>query len=189
MFRLQESKRHILYWCAPHQCQLGQRVSSLIKIKKTNLYYYLEYFFDNFFVSKIKVRNIITIIAAKTGSFFNNVVQLYCCWLNFGAATFWIWILFLSCIPYFREQFPRKLFFFEFNLMYCDLWQQYIQVRKLFKGGNYSRKYDSLFVLFQINLTLNFITQFTLAQHLMGMHLLCYSSFFLQLVQQYRKGW
>ena len=25
--------------------------------------------------------------------------------------------------------------------MYCDLWWQYIQVRKLFKGGNYSRKY------------------------------------------------
>ena len=23
--------------------------------------------------------------------------------------------------------------------MYCDLWLQYIQVRKLFKGGNYSR--------------------------------------------------
>ena len=35
--------------------------------------------------------------------------------------------------------FPRKLFFFEFNLMYCDLWWQYRQVRKLFKGGNYSR--------------------------------------------------
>ena len=34
--------------------------------------------------------------------------------------------------------FPR-LFFFEFNLMYCDLWTQYIQVRKIFKGGNYSR--------------------------------------------------
>ena len=25
--------------------------------------------------------------------------------------------------------------------MYYDLWPQYIQVRKLFKGGNYSRKY------------------------------------------------
>ena len=24
--------------------------------------------------------------------------------------------------------------------MYCDLWLQYIQVRKLFKGGNYSRE-------------------------------------------------
>ena len=23
--------------------------------------------------------------------------------------------------------------------MYCDLWTQYIKVRKLFKGGNYSR--------------------------------------------------
>ena len=41
--------------------------------------------------------------------------------------------------PCFRKQFPRKLFFFEFNLVYCDLWLQYIQVRKLFKGGNYSR--------------------------------------------------
>ena len=25
--------------------------------------------------------------------------------------------------------------------MCCDLWSQYIQVRKLFKGGNYMRKY------------------------------------------------
>ena len=25
--------------------------------------------------------------------------------------------------------------------MYCDLWSQHIQVWKLFKGGNYSRKY------------------------------------------------
>ena len=41
-------------------------------------------------------------------------------------------------VPYFREQFPRKLFFFEIGLMYCDLWLQYIKVRKLFKGGNYS---------------------------------------------------
>ena len=46
-------------------------------------------------------------------------------------------------LPYFREQFPRKLFFFEFNLMYCDLWSgaETIQGRKLLKGGNYSRKY------------------------------------------------
>ena len=35
--------------------------------------------------------------------------------------------------------FPRKLFLFDFNLMYCDLWLQYIQVRKLSKGGNYLR--------------------------------------------------
>ena len=35
----------------------------------------------------------------------------------------------------------RKLFLFEFYLMYCDLCSQYIQVRKLFKGGNYMRKY------------------------------------------------
>ena len=27
--------------------------------------------------------------------------------------------------------------------MYCDLWTQYIQVQKLFKGGNYLRKYGS----------------------------------------------
>ena len=50
-------------------------------------------------------------------------------------------------LPYFREYFPRKLFFFEFNLMYCDLWTQYIQVRKLFKGGNYLRKYG-IYILF-----------------------------------------
>ena len=37
------------------------------------------------------------------------------------------------------NSFPRKLFFFEFNLMYSDLCPQYIQVRKLFKGGNHSR--------------------------------------------------
>ena len=35
-------------------------------------------------------------------------------------------------VPYFREQFPQKLFFFEFGLIYID-------VRKLFKGGNYLR--------------------------------------------------
>ena len=28
--------------------------------------------------------------------------------------------------------------------MYCDLWSEYIKVRKLFKGGNYSRKYGML---------------------------------------------
>ena len=42
-------------------------------------------------------------------------------------------------IPYFLIQFPRKLLFFDFGLMYCDLCSQYINVRKLFKGGNYSR--------------------------------------------------
>ena len=36
-------------------------------------------------------------------------------------------------------EIPRKLFFFDFGLMYCDLLSQYINVRKLFKGGNYSR--------------------------------------------------
>ena len=45
---------------------------------------------------------------------------------------------FFPCVSY-RNSANRKLFFFEFNLMYCDLWQQYIQVRKLFKRGNYSR--------------------------------------------------
>ena len=39
----------------------------------------------------------------------------------------------------FPRIFPRKLFFLDFNLMYCDLWSHYIQVQKLFKGGNYSR--------------------------------------------------
>ena len=29
--------------------------------------------------------------------------------------------------------------------MYCDLLSQYIQVWKLFKGGNYSRKYGMSF--------------------------------------------
>ena len=37
------------------------------------------------------------------------------------------------------NSFRGNYSFFEFNLMYCDLWSQYIQVRKLFKGGNYSR--------------------------------------------------
>ena len=37
------------------------------------------------------------------------------------------------------NSFRGNYFFFEFNLMYCDLWSQYIQVRKLFKGRNYSR--------------------------------------------------
>jgi hypothetical protein len=40
---------------------------------------------------------------------------------------------------YFCKYFPRKLFFFEFGLMYCE----YTKVRKLFKGGNYLRKYGS----------------------------------------------
>ena len=32
--------------------------------------------------------------------------------------------------------------------MYCDLWLQYIQVRKLFKGGNYSKEETIDFFLF-----------------------------------------
>ena len=36
-----------------------------------------------------------------------------------------VWVHFYKIlVPYFREYFPRKLFFFEFNLMYCDLWWQ-----------------------------------------------------------------
>ena len=42
----------------------------------------------------------------------------------------------LQQIPYILIQFPRKLFFFEFGLTYCD-----IKVWKLFKGGNYLRIY------------------------------------------------
>ena len=33
-----------------------------------------------------------------------------------------LWYDLIMYIPYFREQFPRKLSFFEFKLMYCDLW-------------------------------------------------------------------
>ena len=40
--------------------------------------------------------------------------------------------------------FPRivsaETILFWIWLMYCDLWLQYIKVRKLFKGGNYSRE-------------------------------------------------
>ena len=43
-----------------------------------------------------------------------------------------------SKIPYFREQFPRKLFFFE------SFSAESIQGRKVFKGGNYC--FFSLFV-------------------------------------------
>ena len=44
-------------------------------------------------------------------------------------------------LPYFREQFPRKLFFFEFCLMYCD--QRYIKERKIFTKIRYP-KYRSV---------------------------------------------
>ena len=46
--------------------------------------------------------------------------------------------------------------------MYCDLWLQYINVRKLFKGGNYSRAETilgntvaglTLFFVHKVNLT------------------------------------
>ena len=45
-------------------------------------------------------------------------------------------------LPYFHKQFLGKLFFFEFCLMYFNLWSQqsqYIKVWKLFKGENCSR--------------------------------------------------
>ena len=35
---------------------------------------------------------------------------------------------------------------FSAEAMYCDLCSQYIKVRKLFKGGNYSRKYGNCFL-------------------------------------------
>ena len=35
-------------------------------------------------------------------------------------------------------------------LMYCDLWWQYIKVGKLFKGGNYSRKYG-MYIFFSFS--------------------------------------
>ena len=36
----------------------------------------------------------------------------------------------------------RKLFFFEFGLMYCDFWSQYIKVRKLFAEIRYVKVID-----------------------------------------------
>ena len=46
-------------------------------------------------------------------------------------------------VQYSDTVFPRivsaETILFEYNLMYCDLWLQYIQVQKLCKGGNYSR--------------------------------------------------
>ena len=70
-------------------------------------------------------------------------------------------------IPYFREWFPRKLFFFEFNLTYCDLCSQYIKVRKLFKGGKYSRV-DTIrgnTVVWDIDRLSSVTTTKSLAQH------------------------
>ena len=57
-------------------------------------------------------------------------------------------LVFILLIPYFLIQFPPLNSFLHwivsahlctvtFGLMYCDLWSQYINVRKLFKGGNY----------------------------------------------------
>ena len=60
-------------------------------------------------------------------------------------------------LPYFHEQFPRQLFFFQFNLMYCDLWLQYIQVQKLFKGGNYLRKYGMYFLALARNVKCSYV--------------------------------
>ena len=39
------------------------------------------------------------------------------------------------------NSFRGNYSFLNLTLCTCDLWTQYIQVRKLFKGGNYSRKY------------------------------------------------
>ena len=53
----------------------------------------------------------------------------------------------MNYIPYFREFFPRKLFFFWiwpdvlWPLVTVNKSAETIQGRKLFKGGNYSRKY------------------------------------------------
>ena len=41
--------------------------------------------------------------------------------------------------------YEKYIFFFESNLMYYDLWSLYLQVRELFKGGNYLRKYGMRF--------------------------------------------
>ena len=35
-------------------------------------------------------------------------------------------------------------------IMYCDLWSQYINVRKLFKGRNYMRKYGIYFLIISL---------------------------------------
>jgi hypothetical protein len=46
-------------------------------------------------------------------------------------------------VPYFLIQFPRKLFFFGFGnpKVTVPKGAETIQGRKLFKGGNYMRKY------------------------------------------------
>ena len=68
--------------------------------------------------------------------------------------------------------------------MYCDLYSQYIQLRKLFKGGNYSRKYGIHYSHFAIyrpsgvratNITQNLIQRNALYFHLVKRNtLLCY---------------
>ena len=45
--------------------------------------------------------------------------------------------------------------FSEFGRMYCGLWSQYIKVRKLFKGGNYSQKYGMWILLRVLSLTIH----------------------------------
>ena len=66
--------------------------------------------------------------------------------------------------------FPRKLFYFEFGLMYCDLCSQYIKVRKLFKGGNYSRAGTILgnTVIGQLNLAINFTWSVTFSDSVLS---------------------
>ena len=49
-------------------------------------------------------------------------------------------------LPYILIQFPRKLFFFEFgNPVTVHKGAETIQGKKLFKGGNYMRKYGKQF--------------------------------------------
>ena len=54
-------------------------------------------------------------------------------------------------IPCFLLQFPRKLFFFQFGnpkvIVHKVKGPQYINVQKLFKSGNYMRKYGTFIKL------------------------------------------
>ena len=73
-----------------------------------------------------------------------SILNLTLCTVTFVHSTY-------RCGNYSRAEtirgntvFVKKFLFFYFCLMYCDLCSQYINVRKLFKGGNYMRKYISL---------------------------------------------
>ena len=56
----------------------------------------------------------------------------------------------INYLPYFLMYFPRKLFFFEFGNPKVTVYKcaETIQGRKLFKGGNYMRKYGIYNLLF-----------------------------------------